>query len=184
MFELQREKRTEAIDRKYSQHREQAKLNTLISKLEALFLGTKNGLVEFGQVLDVDRLLAAFVIIELELVDKAPNTLGLSARFKASQKVAHSIDFFAVFVANFPSIDSFIVAPKQFIVESEGARFPHTFQMSTVFSLFELETEIEKPMNVAWCHLTNCLFGDLPLGQCIGLFIFDLTVPTQMSTGL
>lgn len=151
--------------------------------MEALLLGTEDGLVEFGQVLNVDRLLAAFVIIELELVDKAPNTLGLSARSKASQKVAHGIDFFAVLGADLPSIDSFIVAPKQLPVESEGARFPHAFQMSTVFSLFELETEIEKPMNVAWCHLTNCLLGTLPLGQRIGLFIFDLTVPTQVSTG-
>jgi hypothetical protein len=151
--------------------------------MEALLLGTEDGLVEFGQVLNVDRLLAAFVIIELELVDKAPNTLGLSARSKASQKVAHGIDFFAVLGANLPSIDSFIVAPKQLPVESEGARFPHAFQMSTVFSLFELETEIEKPMNVAGCHLTNCLLGALPLGQRIGLFIFDVTVPTQVSTG-
>jgi hypothetical protein len=151
--------------------------------MEALLLGTEDGLVEFGQVLNVDRLLAAFVIIELELIDKAPNTLGLSARSKASQKVAHSIDFFAVFGANFPSIDSFIVAPKQFPVESEGTSFPHAFQMSTVFPLFELETEIKKPVNVAWCHLTHCLFGVLPLGQRIGLFLLDLTVPTQMSTG-
>ena len=55
--------------------------------------------------------------------------------------------------------------------------------MSTVFSEFELETEIKKPMNVAWCHLTNRLFGALPLGQGIGLLVFDLTVPTEMSKG-
>lgn len=93
-------------------------MDTLISKVEALLLGTKNCLVEFCQVLDVNRLLAAFVSVEAELVDEFPDTLGLLARFNVSEKVAHGIDFFAIFGAYFGSSHFSIVAPEYFLVGS------------------------------------------------------------------
>jgi hypothetical protein len=92
VFELQRKKRTETIDREDSKHREQANLDALISKMEALLLGTKNCLVEFFQVLNVNGLLARFSITEAIFVDELPNPLGSLGPSIAREKTTYIID--------------------------------------------------------------------------------------------
>lgn len=150
-------------------------MHALISKMEALLLGSKDCLVEFGQILNVDRLLAALVLIEAELVDETAYTLDLLARSNVSQKVAYSIDSLAIRRADGCTSHLSIKTPERFPVGSKRARFLCAFQMSTVLSVFELETVIEKPMNVAGRHVADCVFGVLPLGQRIRLISFNLT---------
>lgn len=60
-LELQREKSTQAIRSKDSQRGKKTQLNALIPKMESLFLGTKNCLVKFGQVLKANRFPRSFI---------------------------------------------------------------------------------------------------------------------------
>ena len=95
--------------------------------MEALLLGTKNCLVEFSQVLDINRLFAAFVSAEAIFVDEFPNPLGSLGPSIVREKTTHSIDLLAIFGADFSAINLAIVTPKPLPVRSEGACFRYAF---------------------------------------------------------
>jgi hypothetical protein len=63
MLELQGQQSTQSIHREYANHAEKTHLDTLISEVESPFLCSENGLIQFGQVLDVDWFLASLLVI-------------------------------------------------------------------------------------------------------------------------
>ena len=63
---------------KNTEHVEETELDSFVSKMKSSFLSSENRLVQFSQVLDVHRLLASFLCIEVEFIDEFPNALELS----------------------------------------------------------------------------------------------------------
>jgi hypothetical protein len=61
---------------KNTEHVEETKLDSFVSKMKSPFLSSEDRLIQFSQVLDVHRLLASFLLIEVEFVDEFPNTLN------------------------------------------------------------------------------------------------------------
>jgi hypothetical protein len=61
-----------------TKHVEETELDSFVSKMKSSFLSSENRLVQFSQVLDVHRLLAPFLCIEVEFIDEFPNALELS----------------------------------------------------------------------------------------------------------
>lgn len=58
-----------------TEHVEETELDSLVSKMKSSFLSSEDRLVQFSQVLDVHRLLAPFLCIEVEFIDEFPNAL-------------------------------------------------------------------------------------------------------------
>ena len=63
MLELQGEQSTQSIHRENANHGEKTHLYTLVSEVEPPFLCSENGLIQFGQVLDIDWFLASLLVI-------------------------------------------------------------------------------------------------------------------------
>lgn len=63
MLQLQGQQSTQSIHREYAKHAEKTHLDTLVSEIEPPFLCSENGLVQFGQVLDVDWFFASLLVI-------------------------------------------------------------------------------------------------------------------------
>jgi hypothetical protein len=60
---------------KNTEHVEETELDSFVTKMKSPFLSSEDRLIQFSQVLDVHRLLASFLLIEVEFIDEFPDTL-------------------------------------------------------------------------------------------------------------
>jgi hypothetical protein len=78
MVELKRKKSMQSVDGINAKHVEKTELYSFVPEMKASFLSSQNRLIQFGQILDVHRLLAPLLLIEIEFVNEFPNPLELS----------------------------------------------------------------------------------------------------------
>ena len=72
------------VHSKNTEHVEETELDPFVSKMKSPFLSSEDRLIQFSQVLDVHRLLASLLLIEVEFIDEFPDTLDqVSSRVSA-----------------------------------------------------------------------------------------------------